>query len=96
MSELWAGTKGKCVHRAVRAVAPVRRFRGGCTHRERPLYKFAQLMRCEWVACLPCGSSGAIPDADGKPVMPIKPSGLPWAAIIRGGQFSIEISTARR
>ncbi|HEU4338793.1 MAG TPA: hypothetical protein VFS19_01885 [Planctomycetota bacterium] len=66
-------------HSPLRARQPVRCFRCECVQKDRPLYKVDQLMRGEWVACLPCGTSGAFPGPDGKPVMPVPPPDPPWA-----------------
>jgi hypothetical protein len=49
-------------HTPVRAVTPVHCFCCGATQSVRPLYRCNQLLRAEWVACIPCGRSGVTPD----------------------------------
>jgi len=49
-------------HTPVRATNPVHCFCCGCTQPELPLYRFNQLLRREWVACLPCGLTKTTPD----------------------------------
>jgi hypothetical protein len=44
-----------------RRITPVRCVCCNRTHSQSPLYRFAQLMREEWVACLPCVRKGYVP-----------------------------------